>query len=135
MEHLVVGQVRTTDVVAVEEDGEVGQTLVDPGQLARIGVVLEQMLEFVGDDALVQLAASDRIAGLVADPVLPVEGVDDHDVHVVVGEELGGEVAGRVGRLRAVVVRIVGDVVDERDQGVAWPPLMGPKCSSSIWTI
>ena len=111
MEHLVVGQVRATDVVAVEEDRQVGQALVDPRQLAGIAVVVQQVLELVGEDTLVELRAVVAVVavgpalGAVTHAVDPVERVDGHHVHAGAVDEVGGEVARGVRRHRAVVHR------------------------------
>ncbi len=127
MEHLLVGQVAARHVVPVEERGHVREALVDPRQLARVGVVHEQVLELVGDDALVELGPIIRRvavapgcgARVLADAVGPVEGIEHDDVHAHAGHEVGREVAGGVGRDRAVVVAVVLHVVDQGDQRVA----------------
>ena len=115
VEDLVVGRVRAADGIAVEEDREVREALVDPGELTRVGVVVQQVLELVGHDAL------DREVGRVrvADHLVPVPRVDDDDVHAVLLDELRGEVADRVLRRVAVVVGLVADVVGEQDERVA----------------
>ena len=55
MEHLVVRQMRAERTREVVEEGRhVGQPLVDPRQLARVRVVVDEVLELVGDDALIR---------------------------------------------------------------------------------
>ena len=115
VEHLVVGGVRAAGGVPVEEDREVREALVDPRELARVGVVVQQVLELVRDHAL------DREVGRVgvADHLVPVLRVDDDHVHAVLVDELRREVADRVLVGVAVVVRAVDDVVGEHDERFA----------------
>ena len=96
---------------SVVEDGDVRQPLIDPGQLARIGVVHEQVLEFVGDDALVDGVRP-------ADAIRPVERVGDDHVHAVLVDEAGGEVAGGVRVRVAVVEEVVENVIGQDDKRV-----------------
>jgi hypothetical protein len=73
-------------------------------------------LQLVRDDALVgEVGGRLRAAG----HALEVVGVDDDDVHAVGVLERRRVVAGGVGVLRAVVVGVVEDVVDQRDERVA----------------
>ena len=115
---------RSGGVVAVEECREVRETLIDPRELARVAVVVQQVLELVRDDTFVQRGLVVRrvvvapLRVVRADPVRPVERVDDDDVHAGRVDVVRGEVARRVAVLAAVVVAGVLHVVDEHHERV-----------------
>ncbi len=109
----------------------VGETLVDPVELVRVLVALEQVLILVGEDALVETrpggCARARVVRRVvrrirAGAMQPVERVDRH--HVAIEEvvdlrrEESRDVREAAGVVRVVEVR-VADVRDERDDLVA----------------
>ncbi len=63
---------------AVEVFRQVGQTLIDPGLLVDVMVVVDQVFQFVSHHALIQVGPG----GIGAEAVLPVVAVDEDHVPV-----------------------------------------------------
>src|SRR5690554_452830 len=87
--------------VAYQELSQVGHALVDPALFIGVIVVVQQVLVLVGEDAFIQV----RAGSVITNPVLPVVGVNIHDIAVkVLFVQTPVEAGDVVGEGRIVVV-------------------------------
>ena len=133
--------------VADERLRPVREPFVDPVDLARVLIALEQVLVFVREDALVEMrpcrGARTRVGRRVvrrvrAGAMRPVEGIDGHHVpieeRVDLRREESGDVREPAGVVLVVVVRVL-HVGDERDDLVPVADVVVVRQAEQPWQL